>query len=296
MKEQVPLSRFTTFKIGGPARLLAEPGNLNALRALYRLAHEEGWPVLLIGKGSNMLVGDGGFPGLVILTRALSKAEIKERRIRVQCGVSIPELARMAMKAGLSGLERIGGIPGTIGGGLISNAGSFGQSLGELVEEVEVLVDGEREVLRGKEVYWGYRESSLKGSTVLRASLRLVPGDKIHIEREMALWNRERRRMQPLDRPSAGSVFRNPGGESAGRIIEEAGLKGLRVGDAMVSERHANFIVNMGRAKAKDVTHLISMVKKRVEIAFSITLEEEIVYAGIFEGDEDCIAVRGAIV
>jgi len=283
----VPLAEYTTFRIGGPARFLAIPSTVGELAGLVRWAHQEGVPLLLLGGGSNILVGDGGFPGLVVVTRGLVDVEIEGDRIRSRGGVFLGLLSAMALRAGLSGLEPLGGIPGTLGGALLMNAGAYGRFLGEMVEEVEVLVDGEVEALKGGEVEWGYRWSSLRGYTVVGATLRLVPGEIETIREEMARYSRLRRQKQPLDFPSAGSVFKNPPGESAGRLIEEAGFKGARVGDAMVSPVHANFIINLGRARARDVRTLVALVKEGVREEFSILLEEEIVYAGVFEAGED---------
>ncbi len=282
LERGVLLGQYTTFRIGGPARYLATPSSIEELVRLEKWAGKEGVPLLLLGGGSNLLVGEGGFPGLVVLTRGLMEVEVDGDRIRAQGGVFLGLLSALAMKYRLSGLEPLGGIPGTLGGALTMNAGAFDRTLGELVEAVEVLVDGRVEVLRGEEVDWGYRTSSLKGSTVVGATLRLVPGDRDKIRGEMVRFARLRRQKQPLDFPSAGSVFRNPPGHSAGVLIEEVGLKGARVGDAMVSPLHANFIVNLGRAKAQDVRALIEMVKGRVWERFSISLEEEIIYAGVF--------------
>jgi len=296
LREGISLKGLTTFRIGGPARFLAEPAYVDELQGLCALAREEGWPLLLLGGGSNLLVGDKGFPGLVVLTRALRRVKIEGDRIWAQSGASLTALAILAQEAGLSGLEALGGIPGTLGGGLIMNAGAFGRFLGELVEEVEVLIDGKVEVLTGDELDWGYRKSGLEGKILVGATLRLVHGDREGIGREMALLNRKKRESQPLDEPSAGSVFKNPPGKGAGRLIEMAGLKGFRVGDAMVSRLHANFIVNMGKAKAKDVVNLIGVIKGAVEGTFSVSLEEEIIYAGAFEEDEDCFTPGGAFI
>lgn len=296
LREGVLLKGLTTFRIGGPARFLAEPDHVEELWGLCALARKEGWPLLLLGRGSNVLVGDRGFPGLVVLTRALRRVKIEGNRIWAQSGASLATLAILALEAGLSGLEALGGIPGTLGGGLIMNAGAFNRFLGDLVEEVEVLADGKLEVLPGDELDWGYRKSGLEGSILAGATLRLVRGDRENISREMALLNRKRRESQPLDEPSAGSVFKNPPGERAGRLIEMAGLKGFRMGDAMVSRLHANFIVNMGKAKAKDVVKLIGVIKGAVEETFSVSLEEEIIYAGVFEEDEDCFTPGGPFI
>jgi len=296
LREGILLKGLTTFRIGGPARFLAEPAHVDELWDLCTMAREEGWPLLLLGRGSNLLVGDGGFPGLVVLTKALRKVKIKGNRIWAQSGASLTTLAVLAQEAGLSGLEALGGIPGTLGGGLVMNAGAFGRFLGDLIEEVEILTDGKVEVLTGDELDWGYRKSGLEGKLVVGATLRLVHGEKKNISREMAFLNRRRRVSQPLDEPSAGSVFKNPPGEAAGRLIEMAGLKGFRVGDAMVSQLHANFIVNMGKARAKDVVDLIRVIKGAVEGTFSVSLEEEIIYAGVFEEDEDCFTPGGTFI
>ena len=296
LERGVPLRNYTTFRIGGPAQYLAVPSSVEEFVRLEEWARREGLPFLLLGGGSNLLVGDGGFPGLVVLTRELMEVEVDGHRIRAQGGVFLGLLSAFALRGGLSGLEPLAGIPGTLGGALVMNAGAFGRTLGDLVEEVEVLVDGKVEVLRGVEVDWGYRTSSLKGSTVVGATLKLVPGDGGKIREDMVRFARLRRQKQPLDFPSAGSVFKNPPGHSAGRLIDEAGLKGARVGDAMVSPLHANFIVNLGQASARDVRLLVEVVKERVRERFSISLEEEIVYAGVFEfgEDEDCAAAGGA--
>ena len=295
LDRDVPLAQYTTFRIGGPARYLSFPSTVEELAALLTWAEEEGLPSFLLGGGSNVLVGDGGFPGLVVVTQGLMDVETRRDRLRARGGVFLSILASWAMKAGLSGLEPLAGIPGTLGGALLMNAGAYGRSLGDVVEEVEILVDGKVEVVSSRDLEWGYRWSSLKGQTVVGATLRLVPGDGDKIRREMVKYMRLRRQKQPLDLPSAGSIFKNPPGYKAGRLIEDAGLKGFRIGDAVVSPLHANFIVNVGEARARDVRSLIELIKERVKERFSILLEEEVVYAGVFESgeDEDSLAVGG---
>ena len=287
IEREVPLAEYTTFRIGGPARYLAIPSSVEDLASLLGWAEKEGLPWLLLGGGSNLLVGDGGFPGLVVVTQELMDIEVDGNRVKAQGGVFLSILASWAMRAGLSGLEPLAGVPGTLGGALLMNAGAYGRSLGDMVEEVEVLLDGSVEMIPARDLEWGYRWSSLRGHTVLGATLRLVEGDGDRIRREMVKYMRLRRQKQPLDLPSAGSVFKNPPGDKAGRLIEEAGLKGFCLGDAMVSPVHANFIVNVGQARAREVRALIGLIKERVKEKFSILLEEEIVYAGVFGAGED---------
>jgi UDP-N-acetylmuramate dehydrogenase len=295
LQKKVVLAPYTTIKIGGPALYMGIPDNVETLAAMLRLADTEGYPWMLLGAGSNTLVGDVGFPGLVVNTKGLDSLEIDGMRIRAGAGVTLAALSFAAAEMSLSGMEPLAGIPGSVGGAVVMNAGAFGRSLGELIEEVELLVDGERRVLKGEDILWRYRGSSLKGEVVVGVILKLASGSREAIRKEMALFLDRRRSSQPLGKLTLGSVFKNPPGDWAGRLIEEAGFKGTKVGGAVVSDLHANFIVNLGAAKARDVSKLVDEIKAGVMARFSIYLEEEIVYAGVFEKDEDRVTAGRSV-
>lgn len=280
------LARRTTFRIGGPAALWVEIETAEALgRALEILAARE-LPWRILGGGSNVLAPDAGYSGAVLrLAGGLAAHAVDGTRIAAGAGASMHALAVAARDAGLSGLESAGTLPGTLGGALAGNAGYAGRSIGELVESVTVLgPGGETTVLPRDAIAFGYRSSSLRGrGAILGAALRLAPGDRDAIARAMADFAAERRARQPLSRPSAGCVFRNPPGEAAGGLIERAGAKGWVEGGAAVSGVHANFIVNEGGARAADVRRLIARVRERVRERFGIELALEL---EIMTGDE----------
>lgn len=273
------LKHHTTFRIGGQTPLLFVPKELEDAKKALILLHQEGIPHRIMGNGSNLLVRDGSMEEVVVaIKEPLFPPIVVDHTIRASAGSSLHTLSRIALEEGLTGFEFLTGIPGTLGGGLVMNAGLKREWLGSLVVEVVVL-DEHRQlvVLREEDLLFGYRESSLSSSPfiVLEALFQLQPESREEIEETMCTIREERKIRQP-NLPSGGSIFKNPPGDYAGRLIEACGLKGEIVGDAIVSERHANFIVNRGHAKAQDVLDLIQRIQEKVHSVFSIYLDLEI--------------------
>lgn len=279
-----PMSRHTSWRIGGPAEIFCQVNNLEELSAvtdLFRL-HRVPWRVL--GGGTNILVADQGLAGAVVKLGSSFRRTVWDGTVaRAGAGVFLSRLSRQALDHSLSGLEFAAGIPGTLGGAVVGNAGTPLGSMSDIVKEVVVLEPGRsvRRLGRG-EIGFEYRGSDLKKHnwTVLEAVLELVSGSSGEIRHQMETELEARRRKQPWQFPCAGSVFKNPSGDHAGRLIEAVGLKGVRRGDAQFSEVHANFIVNLGQASAQDVLGLIQDAKNLVLERFGVHLEEEILYWG----------------
>lgn len=289
--KDVPLSGYTSFRIGGPADLLVAPKGQEELFLVSQAILEHGSDFLVLGKGSNVLVSDSGFRGVVVLTSpGLKRVHIKgEGEVYVECGCELNRLIHWCMEHGLAGIEELSGIPGSVGGAVRMNAGAHGKSFGERVGHVKVLrlqgMEIEERILGAHEAGFAYRCARGIGAQdiIYEVKLNLYFDDKKRIRErrnDCLSWRRER---QPLDRPSAGSVFLNPPGASAGEIIERCGLKGARVGDAMVSPKHANFIVNLGKASADDVLRLMEMIREEVLRREGVELREEITMVG-FDG------------
>lgn len=277
------LARYTTWRIGGPAELLFQPQNSQECAVAISFAKEYDIPVTFLGSGSNVLVSDQGIAGLIILTNLMKEAHWQEDRIRVGAGYSLPKLAQEAAQKGLTGLEFAAGIPGTVGGAVLMNAGANGGEMAELVEAVQVVSSqGIIEDLSCEQLGFSYRHSLLQNSGLLvtEVALKLKPGDQGAIKEKMAANLAVRKLKQPLEYPNAGSVFKNPPHDAAGRLIEEVGAKGLTIGGAQISNKHANFIVNIGGATAKDVIELIKEVQALVLERFGFLLETEVVMLG----------------
>lgn len=276
----VPLDRYTTLRVGGPADILAVPEDMGELERLVRYAARCGLPLYVLGHGSNVLVPDEGVRGLVVvLTKAAAWVRFEGAEVEAGAGCPLPRLVQMAARRSLAGLEGLAGVPGTVGGALFMNAGTAGASIGDVTLWVEVLDrEGERVRLAREEMGFGYRTSRLQrgGLIAVSARLGLAPGDPAAIAAALRAAAQRRRATQPLEQPNAGSVFKNPPGDFAGRLIEAAGCKGWRSGGAEVSPRHANFIVNLGGATAGDVLRLMARVHRRVREAFGVSLEPEI--------------------
>lgn len=275
-----PMSRHTSFRIGGPADAMLIPRDINELKIALKHAKELNIPVTIIGNGSNLLVRDGGIRGLVIkLSGTLDYVHISGNTVRAGCGVLLSTLAHRVVDAGLKGLEFAAGIPGTLGGAVNMNAGAYDGEMKDVVVSARVLnMDGEETELTHEELGFAYRKSSLQDKRLLaiEVTMELSPGDKEESLAKIADLNRRRREKQPIALPSAGSVFKRPPGHYAGPLIEQAGLKGYRIGDAEVSTLHAGFIVNVGNATAKDVTDLIKHVQNKVLEQFGVKLEPEV--------------------
>lgn len=280
-----PMSRHTTFRIGGPAALLLECATPADLGVATTVLAEEGLAWTVLGKGSNVLVSDSGYEGAVIaLGRDFKRHALDGDHLRTGAAVIFAAVVQDAFKLGLSGLEFGVGIPGTVGGALAMNAGSRDEWIGGIVESVTLHVPGAGLTrLRGSEVSWGYRMTDLPTrGIIVECVLRVTESDEVDIRRSMEASLRRRKRTQPLGLPSAGSVFVNPEGDSAGRLIEAAGLKGARVGGAQISDLHANYIVNTGGATAEDVVALIRLAREAVKDSNGIELRPEIRFLGTF--------------
>ena len=279
-----PLARLTTLRIGGPADMLAVPRSTDAFCRLLRLLSETGLPRFIMGNGSNLLAPDEGYRGVVIRTSALRRLTVEGSVLTAECGVLLPAISHLANTEGISGFSQLSGIPATLGGAIYMNAGAKDECIGDRVLAVRVVPasGGEPFELGGGECCFSYRKSIFcgRGLVILSATLSGgVEAPALLMERtEQAL--RKRRETQPLEYPSAGSLFRRPPGDFAGRLIEEAGLKGYRVGGAEISRKHAGFLINVGGATAADVRTLTAQVGAVVEECFGVTLEREIEYLG----------------
>ncbi len=279
-----PMNRHTSWRIGGPAEFFCRVHDVEELRAVINLFRRHGTPWRILGGGTNLLVSDQGVEGGVIqLTGGFRRSRWEDSRFICGAGNFLARLARQALDSGHAGLEFAGTIPGTVGGAVVGNAGTPLGCMADIIRETSLLgSDGRVRALTGEEIGFEYRHSSLKGTdwVVLEAVFDLPSGDSNLIRERMEAQLASRRQRQPWQLPSAGSVFRNPPGDYAGRLIEAAGLKGARRGAAQVSEMHANFIVNLGGASASDVLGLIEEAKKLVLDRFGVLLEEEILYWG----------------
>ena len=289
------MSRHTTFRIGGPADLFVEATSADDLRDLVLLARQVTVPYLVLGVGGNVLVSDAGIHGLVILNRAknlsfqISNAE--SQRMEAESGVTLPILAQECIKRGLAGMEWAIGVPGTVGGAVVGNAGAHGGDIAQSLAFARVLgVDGTVRDWSAQELEFGYRSSKLKSAVrhpasdfrlpvVLAAGFELKQSAREELEAKAAEFTERRKRTQPPG-ASTGSMFKNPPGGYAGRLIEAAGLKGARVGNAEISKVHANFFVNLGGASAADIYSLICIARERVAAQFGVTLELEIQLVG----------------
>ncbi len=288
MRLEEPLSRHTTFRIGGPAEVFVEPGGLEEVRSVVKACRAAGEPMRVMGRGSNLLVADAGLRGVVVhLGHRFSAIRVEGRDVFAWAGASLSAVGEAAASAGLAGFEFACGIPGTIGGAAIMNAGAYGGELSQVCPSLACLdAQGEIHEVPRSRAQWSYRHSMMdeRGEIVLEARLRLEPGDEASIRERMADLARRRRDKQPLDLPSAGSTFKRPEGHFAGKLIQDAGLRGLRRGGAQVSEKHAGFVVNAGGATAHDVRALIADVQDAVRERFGVELQPEVRLWG-FEGE-----------
>lgn len=276
-----PMSRYTTFRAGGTADVLVDVASAEDISVALRAARRVGVPVTVIGNGSNLLVRDGGIRGLVLhISGSFAGIRRKGDCLIAQSGAMLSACARLAQREGLAGLAELAGVPGTIGGGVIMNAGAYGRELSQVVTRVDTIAlsDDKPLVFEGDALGFAYRHSAMMdaGVIVTEVAMRLTPGDPEAIAARMEETARMRRDKQPLEYPSAGSTFKRPAGDFAARLIDECGLRGLRTGDAQVSEKHAGFIVNLGQASASDILALMDEVQRRVLEATGVHLEPEV--------------------
>lgn len=279
IKKEEPLSRHTTFRVGGAAEYFLMPG-LQQVPEIVALCRRCELPLTVIGNGSNLLVSDSGLRGVVIeLGKAASGIDIEGETLTVQAGTLLGETASFAAKHALSGLEFAAGIPGSMGGAVVMNAGAYGGEMKDVLTRVKVLTqDGEIRVRPAEQLDLSYRHSRMmeEKELVLEAVVRLIPGDAAIIRARMDELRQKRIEKQPLEYPSAGSTFKRPAGYFAGKLIEDAGLRGFRVGDAQVSEKHCGFVINRGAATAGEIMELMQYVRKRVKETSGVELEPEV--------------------
>ena len=283
IKLNEPMKKHTTFRAGGPADYFYEPENYEDIKNILKVAKEEHIPVTIIGNGSNLLVKDGGIRGLVIkLYEKFSEIKADGEYIKALSGAKMPQIGSFALKESLSGFEFASGIPGTIGGGLMMNAGAYGGELSDIVVSAEYLENGEIKTYTKDEMCLGYRKSIFQGKdgVILSVTLKLRNGNKEEIKAKMDDLKERRVSKQPLEFASAGSTFKRPEGYFAGKLIEDAGLKGAKVGDAEVSEKHAGFVINRKNASASEILELIEYVKKKVYENSGVKLEPEVKIIG----------------
>jgi len=283
IKIDEPLSKYTMTKLGGPADLLVVPSNSEETEATVRYAYGNDIPLLLLGNGSNMVVRDGGVRGIALHLSKLNAIQVNGTSLHAESGADIIDVSRRAAAASLTGLEFACGIPGSVGGAMAMNAGAYGGEIKDVIVKVTVLTKtGEKIVLTKEELELGYRQSIItkEGYFVLSADFDLVKGEKKDIDAKVADLTCQRESKQPLEYPSAGSVFKRPPGYFAGKLIQDCDLQGKGYGGAEVSTKHAGFIVNKGDATASDYIRTIEMVKAKVKQVFGVELELEVKIVG----------------
>ena len=286
IQKNEPMKKHTTFRIGGPADYFIMPSNEKELAETIRVCREFSIPIYIVGNGSNLLVGDKGFRGAIIqLYKSMGTFQVEGNQITAQAGCSLAQIANAALDAALTGFEFAAGIPGTLGGAVVMNAGAYGGEISdnllwaELMDETGAVLRLERDRLK-----LSYRHSVMmeQSLVVLRAGFSFTKGDAMAITQKVAELSRSRKEKQPLEYPSAGSTFKRPEGYFAGKLIQDCGLKGFRVGDAMVSEKHSGFVINVGHATAADVMTLIRHVQQEVDRQFCVRIEPEVRMIGEF--------------
>ena len=281
-----PMSRHTTFRIGGEAACFIRISSEEQLRKLIPYFENVGVEYFVLGKGSNLLVGDKGYPGVILqISDACQQIEAEGNRLQVQAGAALSKVALFAMERGLEGLEFAAGIPGTVGGGVVMNAGAYGGEMKQVVESVRVLSsEGEILTLDNDTMEFGYRTSIIRNRnfTVLSVTFQLREGNREEIRARIEDFQKRRMEKQPLNYPSAGSTFKRPEGYFAGKLIMDAGLRGYQTGGAQVSEKHCGFVINKDNATAADVCRLLRDVQDKVKEQFGVTLEPEVKFLGKF--------------
>lgn len=284
VRRQEPMSLHTTFRIGGPADLFVTPGSIQAVADSIRICKETQTPYAVIGNGSNLLVSDTGYRGVIIqIGRNLNQVSVNGKEIRAQAGAMLSVIAKTALSESLTGFEFASGIPGTLGGAAVMNAGAYGGEMKDVLTEVTVLTrEGEIRTVPAEKLEMGYRTSlaAKNGWIILEAVLKFQKGDAEAIRGRMEELKMQRVTKQPLDLPSAGSTFKRPEGYFAGKLIMDAGLRGFTVGGAQISEKHCGFVVNKGGATAEDVRNLICAVQKKVQEDAGVKLEPEVKFLG----------------
>lgn len=274
-----PMNSHTYYRIGGPAALFIKPKNSTELAQALQILKENSIKYFILGKGSNILVSDEGYEGCIIDMNAyFNRISAEGEMMRAESGCTMSAVGLFAEKNGLSGFEELSGIPGTVGGAVVMNAGCYGSETKDIIHSVTVLREGKEKELKSEELEFGYRNSNLKGEIIISAEFKLKNAKEEDIKAKRLKYLALRNEKQPVDLPSCGSVFKRPENDYAGRLIEESGMKGRSKGGAKVSEKHAGFIVNTGNATASDVRSLIEEIKEKVYQKFNVMLEEEVIY------------------
>lgn len=287
-RKEEPMSRHTTFRVGGPAAFYLIPETTDEVAEAFDFAKQKALPVYVIGKGSNLLVADKGYEGVIVeIGKGLSEITcLPDGTVEAQAGISLASMSSVLAEKGVDGFAFASGIPGTLGGAVTMNAGAYGSEIRDCIESATVLTgEGAILVIKKEELELGYRSSVIqkKPYTVLGARFSFAQGKPDEIYAKMRELNAKRREKQPLEFPSAGSTFKRPQGDFAGRLIEEAGLRGYRIGDAQVSEKHCGFVINRGHATAGEIYQLMHDVRERVRERFSVELEPEVRMIGKFD-------------
>lgn len=286
VRTQEMMNRHTTFRVGGPASYYVTPGDETALAEVIRLCRAENVPYYIIGNGSNLLVSDEGYDGVIIsMGENFCGCRVEDARIIAGSGALLSRIAKAALEASLTGFEFAAGIPGSLGGAVVMNAGAYGSEMKCVLESARVMKpDGGTVALSGEELELGYRTSCVvsKEYIVLEAVLSLQQGDQAEIRRRMEELARQRKEKQPLEYPSAGSTFKRPAGYFAGKLIQDSGLRGFSCGGAQISEKHCGFVINKEKATAADVMNLCRAVRERVKDQFGVELEMEVRTLGRF--------------
>lgn len=284
--EQEPMKLHTTFRVGGAARLFLKLESEKELQDIVTLMKTEGEDYYLLGNGSNLLISDKGYDGVMIqLSKGFSEVKVDGNRLYCEAGATLSAIARVALENSLTGFEFAAGIPGSLGGAIVMNAGAYGGEMKQVLESVR-LMDEDGQIIEKscEEMHFGYRHSLIKEVPyiVLGATIRLENGSQSQIKEQMEQLAAQRREKQPLEYPSAGSTFKRPEGYFAGKLIQDAGLRGFQVGGAQVSEKHCGFVINKEQATATDIYRLIQEVRTRVAAEFGVTLETEVICLGEF--------------
>lgn len=286
VKKEEPMKNHTTFRVGGPAEFFVMPQTKDEIKQTILLCREQKIPYYIVGNGSNLLVSDHGYDGVIIqIFKQMNRVDVEGETLHAQAGALLSAVANKALDEGLAGFEFAAGIPGTLGGACVMNAGAYGGEMKDVLKEVTVLTEeGEILTLQKEQLELGYRTSIIakKGYIVLEALIGLSYGEKEKIKAIMDDLKEKRVSKQPLEYPSAGSTFKRPEGYFAGKLIQDAGLRGFRVGGAQVSEKHCGFVINRENATAADVNELMRQVSERVEEKFGVRLEPEVKRLGEF--------------
>lgn len=285
--EQIELKKYCSYNVGGNARYYVEPTTIDETVEAVNHFRNLNVPIFFLGKGSNLLISDKGFDGCVINLSQLKTVTLENGSLYSEAGVQLTKMVMFAVSEGWAGMEDLAGIPGSLGGGVVMNAGAYSQTISDTLESVTWLDRDTGDVVTSSkdELFFSYRTSTFRNSNkvVLAARFKLIEGDAEKLRETVMAIQEKRRAMQPLNFPSCGSVFKRPPGNYAGALIEAAGLKGMRVGGAQVSEKHANFIINTGGAAAEDIRQCISEVRKAVHGHSGILLEPEVIFVGEFD-------------